>query len=185
MVKSSEIEDSEIEEIVTRFPGPVTLLPSRKKWWAFIIASSGMTAACIFLLVFIYHHPSRVVGDVREAVGLSIVCATFFGLCTGTFVIALCRGALRLDKDGFEVTGLYRKRYSWCEVSDFGVFSYKGTANVVFKTKKLRWTVLGKLNALLTGGRSEGLPDTYGLGAAELMQLMKTWQSSATNAISP
>jgi hypothetical protein len=185
MAKPSQFDANEIEGIVTRFPGPITLLASRLKWWVMIVSSGGMTALGIFLAGSVYLHPSRVIGDVRVGVGMLILCAAFFGLCTLVSVIALRRSSLRLDDDGFEVTGLFRKRYSWCEVGDFGVFSYRGAASVVFKTTTSRRSISARLNALLAGGRGEGLPDTYGLGARQLAQLMTTWQSAATNALGP
>jgi hypothetical protein len=149
------------------------------------VLSGGMTALGISLVGFVSLHPSRVIGDVRVGVGILILCAIFFGLCTLVSVIALRRSSLRLDEDGFEVTGLFRKRHSWGEVSDFGVFSYRGTASVVFKTTNPRRNILGKLNAILAGGRNDGLPDTYGLEVRQLVQLMKTWQSSAKKCDQP
>jgi hypothetical protein len=185
MAKSSQIDANEIEDIVTKFPGPITLLASRLKWWIMIVSSGGMTALGIFLATFVCFYPARVIGDVRAGMGILILSAIFFGLCTVVSVIALRRSSLRLDEDGFEVTGLFRNRYSWCEVSDFDLFSHRGTASVVFKTTKSRRNSLGRLNALLAGGRNDWLPDNYGLGTGQLVQLMTTWQNSAKNAISP
>jgi hypothetical protein len=183
MAKSCGVGRTEIEDIIAKFPGPITLLASRLKWWLMIVLSSAMTAAGIFLLSFFYLHPTRVNDDIRLGVGVSVLCTLFFGLCTVFAAIALRRSALRLDENGFQVTALHRRQYRWSEVSDFDVFYCRGTASVVFKTTKPRWSSLGNLNALLTGGRNDGLPDTYGFGASELMQLMRTWQSSAMRAI--
>ncbi len=189
MVKSPEINASEIEEIVTKFPGPIILTASRLKWWVMIVLSGGMTALGIYLAIFIYIHPSRVKGDVHDAhlaVGILILCTIFFGLATVASVIQLRSGSLRLDEDGFEfTTGLFRKQiFRWSEVRDFTIFRQRASSFVVFKATKPRWgNSLGKLNALLAGGRNEGLPDTYGFGARELVQLMTAWQNSATKAV--
>lgn len=183
MAKPYEVGRTEIEDIVAEFPGPITLRASRLKWWVMILLSSTMTAAGMFLVSFIYFHPARIIGDVRMGVGISVLCTLFFGLCTVFGTIALRRSELRLDENGFQVTAINRKQYLWSEVSDFDVFLCRGTASVVFKTTKPRRSSLGNLNALLTSGRNDGLPDTYGFGAAELMQLMRSWQSSAMRAI--
>jgi hypothetical protein len=108
MAKSSQIDANEIEDIVTKFPGPITLLASRLKWWIMIVSSGGMTALGIFLATFVCFYPARVIGDVRAGVGILILSAIFFGLCTVVSVIALRRSSLRLDEGGFEVTGLFR-----------------------------------------------------------------------------
>ena len=102
------------DDFATKFPGPITLVASRLKWWAVIIICGGMTAFSIFIAIFIWVHPTRIKGDaqdVRIAVEALVFFAIFLGLCTVASVIALRRGSLRLDEYGFEVTGLYRRRY--------------------------------------------------------------------------
>jgi hypothetical protein len=87
-----------------KFPGPITLVAARLKWWAMIILCGGMAAVGIFLAIFVWVHPTRVKGDAQDvqiAVEALAFCAIFFGLCTVASVIALRRGSLRLDEYGF------------------------------------------------------------------------------------
>jgi hypothetical protein len=86
--------------------------------------------------------PSNVIGDVRVAMGILILCAILCGLATAVSVISLRRSALQLDEGGFAITGLFRKQYFWDEVSDFGVIYYRGNAVFVFKTTKPTWAML-------------------------------------------
>jgi hypothetical protein len=39
---------NEVDAIVARFPGPVSLVPSSIKWWIMMGLSGVMTAACVF-----------------------------------------------------------------------------------------------------------------------------------------
>jgi hypothetical protein len=175
---------SEIEEIVAKFPGPTALLASRLRCWVKIILGGGVTAFFTFVAIFTYRHPSGVKGDFHTVLGILILCAIFFGLCTVVSVITLRISSLRLDKDGFEVIGLFRKQYRWSEVSDFGLLSYRGPVCVVFKTTEPCRNIHEMIISFFTGGRNQWLPDTYGFTYRDLAQLMKTWQSSATNAFS-
>ena len=142
-----------------------------------------MTAAGIFLLSFFYLHPTRVNDDIRLGVGVSVLCTLFFGLCTVFAAIALRRSALRLDENGFQVTALHRRQYRWSEVSDFDVFSYRGNTSIVFKSATPNRNIFARINTVFADGRDGRLPDTYGFRAGELVQLMKAWQNSATNAV--
>ena len=182
MAKPNRTSETEVEDIIARFPGPITLAGSRLKAWFLIIAGAAMTAACAYCLVDVVHHPPHVESQFLMLLSFLGFGTFFFGLGPIAGIIFLCRSALRLDRDGFEATALYRQRYRWSEVTDFSVFRYKSAESVMFKTTKLQRSSLEKLNALLTGGRNAGLPETYGFGASELMKLMKTWQGMATRA---
>src|ERR1700732_3436895 len=173
MVKSSEIDQSEIGHLIQQFPGPIKLQSSRLKWCFFIVLGLGMTVASLFACVKALSGLRAGAPDAGLILGLMVFGTMFFGLCTVGFVILFRNGSLQLDENGFEAVGVFRRRYRWNEVSDFGVFYSEGSALVVFKTTKSHWNILETLNAFLAAGRNEGLPDTYGLGGADLAQLMK------------
>jgi hypothetical protein len=100
-------------------------------------------------------------------------------------VITLLPGAsfLRLDENGFDVSRFFRKQiFRWSEVSDFGVWTFRGNCLVVFKAEKSRLNISEKVNAALAGGRNGYLPDTYGLTAEDLVQIMTAWRNSAMDA---
>jgi hypothetical protein len=173
MVKSTGIGMGEY--ILRNFPGPITLRPSRKKWWKLTIGGAAFTVIGILLSFR---------GDVVGMFGVA-----FFGICTATGVITLLPGAssLQLDEKGFGFTRFFRtQKFLWSEVGDFGVWTFsriiKGEG-VVFNVAKSRLNILEKINTALAG-RNGYLPDAYGLTSEELVQLMTAWQNLALNATS-
>jgi hypothetical protein len=169
------------EDLLGEFPAPVTLNGSRAKWWLMTVLGVGMTAASIFVgfVAFAASHA----GQAGASMGLAISAlgACFFGLCTAKGVQLLRHPSLLLDADGFEFFGLFQRRYQWSEVSDFGLFRYKGNASVAFKTTKPDRNFWSRMNAYCAGGRDGQLSGTYGLRAEELVQLMVAWQNAAIN----
>ncbi|MBR0751021.1 hypothetical protein JQ604_02410 [Bradyrhizobium jicamae] len=167
------------EDLLGKFPAPVTLNGSRAKWLLMTVLGAGMTAASTFvgILAFAGLHA----GQAGAGIGLamSVLGTCFFGLCIVKAVRLLRHPSLLLDLDGFEFFGLFRRRYQWSEVSDFGVFQHKGNASVVFKTTKPDRNYWSRMNAYMAGGRDGQLSGTYGLRAEELVQLMTAWQSVA------
>jgi hypothetical protein len=173
MVKVAEINE---EDILTKFPGPI-VLPSLVKWWKGVAIGVALIIASAF---------ARYIPGSDIELTLAIFGMAFAGLlCTvfGVFLFLRPGAGLRLDEAGFEVAGPLRKQtFRWSEVSDFGVWSQDKSSFVAFKAAKPRLTNSDKMNAALTGGRNELLPDTYGMTADNLVQLMTTWRSSAINA---
>jgi hypothetical protein len=167
------------EDLLGKFPAPVTLNGSRAKWWLMTVLGVGMTAASIFVGVVAVLGVRA--GQTGAGIGLAISAlgACFFGLCTAKAVRLLRHHSLHLDADGFEFFGLFRRRYQWSEVSDFGIFRYRGNASIVFKTTKPDQNIWSRINAHCAGGRDGQLSGTYGLRTEELVQLMRAWQSAA------
>ena len=153
-------------------PAAVTLVPSRTKWLVMVIGGAGLAGA---ILLFAG-------GDMA-----AMLIADLFALAAGFGAIMLRPGAasLRLDGNGFEITHIFRtESFRWNEVSDFGVISLgQGGQAVAFKTGKPRPDLWQRLNAVFSGGRDECLPDTYGMEAESLVQLMNDWRHSATDSI--
>ncbi|MGF6310323.1 hypothetical protein ABIB82_004427 [Bradyrhizobium sp. i1.8.4] len=167
------------EDLLGKFPAAVTLNGSRAKWWLVTVLGVGMTAASIFVGVLAVLGVRA--GQTGAGIGLAISAlgACFFGLCTAKAVRLLRHHSLRLDADGFEFFGLFRRRYQWSEVSDFDIFQYRGNASVVFRTTKPDQNIWSRINAYCAGGRDGQLSGTYGLRPEELVQLMRAWQSAA------
>jgi hypothetical protein len=158
---------------VAKFPGPLTLFPSREKAKRSLMILGTCT----------------IIGLVMSFKGalLGILGAAVFGAGTLLCVIRQLPGAssLRLDEHGFEVTSHFHKRkYRWSEVTDFSAWTFLSNSMVVFKAVKLHLGILGKMNAALAGGRNGFLPDTYGMAADDLVRLMTAWRNSAMNATS-
>jgi hypothetical protein len=169
----------EIEDLVRKFPGPITLNASRAKWWLVTVLGVCMTAASIFVGVIAVRGLGAGENGAGIGLAMSALGTCFFGLCTIKAMRVLRDGSLRLDEDGFGFSGLFRRRYRWGEVSNFGIFRYKGNASVVFKTMKPDRNILSRINTFCRGGRDGRLPDAYGLPVEELVQLMKAWQRAA------
>ena len=89
----------------------------------------------------------------------------FFGFCAIISIVLLLPGAasLGLDRDGFEITSLFRRRrVRWRDASGFEVLDLPirgARKQVVYDGTGMVAGALAKLNAKLAG-RNAGLPDT-------------------------
>jgi hypothetical protein len=160
---------TDISEILSRFPGPVTLYPSRKKW--LLVFAGGALFA------------SGGVWMIRSGEWTGWFPLVIFALVVVIAAVAMLpgAGALTLDREGFEITNLFRRhRTSWQDALRFA------TARIPPATQ--RWVVyddlghsakqLAKINVEIVG-RNAALPDTYGLSSDDLGQLMTEWRERA------
>jgi hypothetical protein len=110
--------------------------------------------------------------------------ALFFGLCAAVFVVQLIPGAsyLEITSDGFVICSLFRRSplFPWRDVGSFAVAKLPphGKKMVMFSSQRDAAKTLGKVNSAMFGA-SGGLPDTYGMKAEELAELMNTRRSIA------
>jgi hypothetical protein len=107
----------------------------------------------------------------------------FFGLCTIIAAVMLLPGAasLELDRDGFQTTSLFRRRQTrWQDVSEFEPVSIPPAMQkmVAYDDVKVAGRAVARFNIALAS-RNAGLPDTYGLSAAELAHVMTQWRERA------
>jgi hypothetical protein len=175
-------QTNKADDVVAQFPGPVTLVRSRAKWWTMVILGVGMTTASIWVASAPFISSVRVKeGSPYILTVIGLFGAAFFGLATAVGVKCLLPNGsfLRLDENGFEAVYPFRKqRFRWTEVSDFTTFRAKISQYVSFRTTKpLNFWM--RLMASLVAGRDGSLPDTYGLSASELMEIMIAWQNLA------
>jgi len=159
-------------DILARFPGPVTLRPSRLKWILVLLGALVFVAGGIGMIVS------------GETMGW--VVAGFFGLCIPVGVIALLPGAsgMTLHRDGFDISNMFRRQsYPWRDVSGFDAVRIPPamTKIVVFDHAGAAGKTIAKLNVGLVG-RNAGLPDTYGIPADVLAGLMAAWRERALAA---
>jgi hypothetical protein len=90
-------------------------------------------------------------------------------------------GGLTLDRNGFQVTSLFRSSSSrWQDVSGFEPASIPPSLQklVVYDDVNVAGRKIANLNVALIG-RNAALPDTYGLTADDLARLMMTWRDRA------
>jgi len=162
--------DNQVESILSRFPGPVTLYPSRKKWLLFLLGSALFTAGGVGMVV------------TKADWGWLVL--IFFAVCTAVFGIGLLPGAGRLvlDHDGFQVTTLYRSfRRQWHDVKSFEPVAIPPSMqrSVGYDDVNAGKTIT-VLNTAISG-HNAALPDSYGLSVDDLAQLMLRWRERATS----
>jgi hypothetical protein len=156
--------------ILSRFPGPVVLVPSRRKW--LLVLGGGLAFVAIGLWVMHDVPPWGWFGT------------GFFAVVALVAALMLLPGAggLRLDSDGFEMTSLFRRHRSrWTEVSEFEVVRLPPSLQkmVVFDDVRTKDSALAKVNRSLAG-RTGGLPDSYSLSHEDLAAIMNDWRARAT-----
>lgn len=181
-MSSPQIEHT-VDELLGRFPGPITLNPSQEKWRVHTVLTAIFTAGVILLIVF------GQMGTVFRI--FTIFVAIVFGGCTVLGIVILLPGALslQLDKDGFEIVKLYRKRrLRWAETSDFSLWTFKQAQLIAFNSTALPSTKAGalamKANRLLAL-RNDYLPDTFGLSARDMVEFINAWRNRAIQSVSP
>jgi hypothetical protein len=94
--------------VLARFPGPVTLYPSRKKW-LLVLAGGAVFAVGGALMI-------------RDGDPTGWFVLVFFAAVAlvAAAVLLPGAGALTLDRDGFEITNLFRHhRIRWQDASGF------------------------------------------------------------------
>jgi len=108
--------------------------------------------------------------------------AGFFGVCTVVAAASILPGAssLRLSAEGFTVCNLFT-RYSvkWAEIGPCFPGFIAGSKRVLFRfTDPARSPRLQAMGRALYGAEG-ALPDTYGMSADALANLMNEWRKSA------
>ena len=160
---------TDVSQILSRFPGPVTLYPSRRKWLLVFVGGVSFAIGGAFM--------------VRSSEAMGWLPLIFFSLVALVAAVAMLpgAGALTLDRDGFEVTSLFRRHHTrWQDAHGFAA------ARIPPATQ--RWAVyddisqsgkrLAKINVEIVG-RNAALPDTYGLSPDDLGNLMMLWRERA------
>jgi hypothetical protein len=156
-------------DILARFPGPVTLYPSRRKWGLVLLGAAIFTAGGIWMI------------QRGDSAGWYVT--IFFGLGTLIAIAVMLPGAgrLTLDQDSFEAKTLFRGyRIRWADTRGFEakrIFPPLGQRLVVYDYLPKH----GPLNAINVSiaGRNAGLGDNYGLSADNLARLMAQWRERA------
>jgi Bacterial PH domain len=134
----------------------------------------------------------------------------FFGLGSIVFLVNLVTRAtqLRLDADGFTVRALYRSQsWRWSDIGEFSVGPvgrlrgrlslplFVATGTDVEGIKMVVWTyspshseppnLRRRVQAALEGTSNDSLPDTFGMSASDLADLMNQWKKDALTRSAP
>ena len=142
------------------------LTPSRLKHLALLGGCAGFVA-----LAFL-------VGPRQST--LAWLTGGFFGLGVVVALIAMIPGSgfLRLEPKGMSVRSLYRTWHlAWADVAEFYVASVAGRKMVCWEyAAGFSGQARGRAFSRAISGVEAGLPDTYGIPAAELASLLNDWR---------
>ena len=138
----SKASADKAEQILARFPGPVTLHISRKKWLLVLLGCVAFTAAGIWMIV----------DGKSDGWGVTL----FFGAGVIVSAIVLVPGAsqLTLDANGFAVTNMFRRFTArWQDVSGFvpETIPFSRKMLVGYNDVSQKQKMLAELNVGLTG----------------------------------
>jgi hypothetical protein len=161
--------DTGLDGILLRFPGPVMLYPSRRKWTLVLVASSLFTIAGIWMVAS------------KAPWGWLVLIFFLCGAVVAAMALLPGAGALTLDDRGFEVKNLFRRqRISWQSATSFEARAIPPSATrmVIFDYIDAKDRAISKL-ATIIAGRNGALPDTYGFSADDLASLMTRWRDKA------
>jgi hypothetical protein len=158
-------------------PAELRLYPSRQKWLLLSLGCITLSGTAYGML----NDPQAISDSFDWAMAWFGV---FLGLA-GLFACALYMlpGAslLILTPDWFEYRAIYRAtRFRWQDVSGFCVWEQYRHYTVIFNDDTKRG-YLSDLNSQFCG-RNATLPDTYGMPAMVLADLMTSWKEQASIA---
>jgi hypothetical protein len=169
--------NSQTADVLTQFPGPVTLSVSGKvQIRPLVMAASTLAIA----LAAVHEHSSS---------KLAWFGLVFFGVGAIAFVISALPGAtsLTLDRDGFVAKRAFIKNRSrWQDVTNFVATPAQPPAPQDIKfvwfndAQWQKWKLARMETSSL--GYNAGLPATYGFAAEDLANLMTSWRDRALQA---
>ena len=158
------------EEILSRFPGPVWLRPSLRKWSVMLVASAAVVALSLSGIVL------RI-----EPTWLCWFLVALFGAFMVAAVVVPTLLGLRLDSDGFTIVGIggRSRLVRWQDANHFqAVEPYPCITQVAFDIAdaKKGWS------PSVLQGHTHSLGEDFGMTADDLATLMNRWRE---RAISP
>jgi hypothetical protein len=154
------------EKILSRFPGPVKLYPSRLRVAGLMLLSVGGVVVLSFYVSGNYRvHAAGAYNTFISWASLIVLAALVVGLLVQLLSPTVC---LILDAEGFEIRRFAgSERVRWRDVRSFDISTIplprSNLERVAFETAK--------------GGGA--LPNNYGLGLQDLLRLMKAWRERA------
>lgn len=144
-------------DLLSKYPGPVTLHASRIKWLALSLCAILIG---VFGAIGLFSHKVPVI---LSALTLIIICIPA-GLVVGYRVLS-GRICITLDQSGFWIDK--RVQYKWADVRNF---RSSLSSKIFFEWNK---------NSETSVWRKAILPDTYGLTASNLIDLLEKWKERA------
>jgi hypothetical protein len=169
-----------IEDILSQFPGPITLSSSSSRRMMAGVVLGVMSAVALSYVGIMGRGLST--GHPQPDIAGAMLMFSAAALClvgVRRAVTQLRSGSLRLDANGFELAGYRHGRYLWKDVGDFRREAGGKFEGVGFRVRPPKDDPEAMLNLRFTGGRDVWLPDSYGFELEDLAQLLAGWHSRA------
>jgi hypothetical protein len=174
-----------VEEILARYPGPVTLATSKLSWFAM---SAGSLATIALVIVVLATKRDPITSEDWAIMGLTAVLCGLCALVGGAMMLPGA-GSLKLTADGFEVSHFHRRFHaSWRDVSNFALEDDDSDPDeqrvrmrsVTFDVATDIRSNVGPTGPRGRPGKVHGmLPDTYGFNKRDFAALMSQWRERA------
>jgi len=164
--------------------GTLKLKPSRTKWILIGLMFVGLAVGMGLMAVT---STAPIERDALILIG-ALVLLFVIGAVVSFLMLSPNFAYVLLTPTGFTIrTLLKRKEYRWREAEEFHAATLRGTPWVVFTLSRegkvnLPETSLRGLNKAVSGV-DDNLPDTYGMSAEELAELMNQWKKRSTGAV--
>jgi hypothetical protein len=168
---------SEVDALLARFPGPVTLNPSRLKSLVLLAVCLGFLVGLTYLL---QHGTLGPAGAFKAWLGTVLFAA---GALIGAVMLLPGAARLTLCREGFERVALFvTRRTAWSQASGFVIGECRSRGGR--PTRMVAYDDVGSWGASAETrrklvGRNCALPDTYGLSHEDLARLMTQWRERA------
>ena len=165
------------EQILARFPGPVTVTPVLTLTRGLIITGSMLFAIACLWGVWRGWQGSRLL-DLGPGVGRRIFRIPQRGQSRGAADQQDDARPRGLRARRREHRGTRKKRFPWREVSAFEVLRIRGDFGVAFDDARKGGGMLDGVNRAL-GFRNSTLLEDYGLGEDQFAELLNHWRDRA------
>jgi hypothetical protein len=170
-VTVSQPAGADVNALLAKFPGPLRL-KANKTYLRMVFV---VLAVIEFVLV-----KGALTGEGIKPAGWIILAFFTVALVSAAYAM-LARNvfSLVLDGDGFTIRFTYRtRRCAWRDVGDFSTWKNGRISVATYNDPALANSLMSKYRRARYD-RDTALPDTYGLGADGLAELMTQWQRRA------
>lgn len=168
----------QVDDILARFPGPVTLRISWQRKLAGLLTGLAFIAVFSWLFLSDYAQTRGYISGRSGVVAAWIVIAFFAVLAARAALLFLISdaGRLSLDADGFEIRHITRRvRRSWREVGAFGAETERLPSGVGGSSE---W-ILYDVPIVRRASAGPEVPPVYGLPRDDLLDLLNRWRTRA------
>jgi hypothetical protein len=181
-VSEDRSPSAKAKEILGRFPGPVTLYPSKLKWGSIFVTMICIGALGVWSLIWDEYEPAIGVNRHTFEGAFLIIVGSVGAVLAGCGLVTNSM-FLALDATGFVCRTVWpHMRCSWRDTDRFttvDVMLYRVMVHRVAFDDATRNA--GFWSTLTRGvyGRNNQLPDAYGLPAEDLARLLTAWRERA------